>query len=162
MIMRKSDVEFHSSEPAVNVKVYKSIRNVTLPMELGRFSNGTEYTDSNFTHDWIEDYLEREDRDWATTFEMVCADGFEMLEDEAQDIFGSHVKVYSEGRSGGWAVVHGLKDFDSWDAIDLAKWAKFTKFARAITDDVPRQMVHSIYLDAYEPAMIEPLTGVAL
>ena len=48
---------------------------------------------------------------------------WEDAEATARDIFGDKsLKVYSEGRSGGWLVVEGLPDIEYWDAIMLGKW----------------------------------------
>ena len=48
---------------------------------------------------------------------------WEYAEEAARDIFGDKsLKVYSEGRSGGWLVVKGLPDIEYWDAIMLGKW----------------------------------------
>lgn len=46
-----------------------------------------------------------------------------------------HVQVYSDGRSGGWLVVHGLPDVETWDAIALGQWAKFNKLIRGLADE---------------------------
>lgn len=158
--MRRTDVEFHSdgfrpSRPAVNVKVRGSYDDVTLPLELGGVSEDggktwqAVLTDPLFTHEWIEDNMSEESV--FGFFDAACQDAWEMLTEDAKEIFGSHVKVYSEGRSGGWAVVDGLPEFDTWDAIMLGKWGKFTRYARAYADDVPRAMVDLIYANVFEP-----------
>ena len=55
--------------------------------------------------------------------ETLCEMFWEDAEDTARDIFGDKsLKVYSEGRSGGWLVVKGLPDIEYWDAIMLGKW----------------------------------------
>jgi hypothetical protein len=46
-----------------------------------------------------------------------------------------HAQVYSEGRSGGWCVVHGLADIESWDAIALGRWARFAKVVKEIAHE---------------------------
>src|SRR5260221_11426319 len=74
-----------------------------------------------FAREWYDSDRE----DW--TFGTACEDGFDMLQNDAQEIFGASAKVYSTGRQGGWAVVEGLPDIESWDAIMLSKWSRFCK-----------------------------------
>lgn len=150
----KSSVQFHGigyagpSVPAVNVKV--GFCRLPLPLELGSFSDDggatvqTALTDADFDWDWIDANVTGD-----TAFEIACMSGWEQLGDEAKEIFGTHVTVYSEGRSSGWAIVDGLKDFDDWDAIDLGKWRRFERYARALTDDIPRQMIELIYMNEW-------------
>lgn len=156
----KNDVEFHSDgygphRPAVNVKVYGSIRDVKLPINLGGVSEiGSkeitwQYTESEFTVDWIEENVSEET--FQTIYDLTREDGWEYLQQIAEEVFGLGVRVYSEGRSGGWAVVDGLSDFDFWDAIDLAKWRSFERQAKATADDVPHQTLVSIYINEFEP-----------
>lgn len=159
MTYSKESVEFHSdgcgrgSDPAVNVKVYGSALNIPLPLDLGRYSDdGGETwkisrTDAEFTHEWIEEHLS----DDVELFNIACEDGWMMLQEEAVEIFGSGVKVYSEGRSGGWAIVDGLPEFESWNAVDLMRWRKFEKFAKAVADDIPRQIIELAYFNVFLP-----------
>lgn len=155
---RKTDVQFHRTGyagpgvPAVNVKV--PFGRIPLPLDLGSFSTDggatvqTAVTDPGFTWDWIDANLTDDDVNFA--FEFACMAGWEYLGDEAKAIFGDHVTVYSEGRSSGWAIVDGLKDFDDWNAVDLGKWRRFALIARAYADDIPRQMVEGIYMNEWE------------
>lgn len=162
---RKDDIEFHSDgfragRPAVNVKVYASTRSITLPLVLGLSRpadapEGTPFTehrtDDGFTHEWIDEKLEADFDLGDFIFQSACESGWEWLTDQAQEIFGAGVKVYSEGRSGGWAIVDGIDDdVDSWDAIAVSRWGRFVKAARAAADDVPYQMVTSLYMNEYE------------
>lgn len=48
---------------------------------------------------------------------------------ECKEIYPD-AKMYSKGRSGGWLAVHGLKDVESWNAVDLSKWAKLERITR--------------------------------
>lgn len=160
---KKSDVEFHSYLPyggppilpAVNVKNYQSVQDVKLPIDLGRYSDDggqtwqTAVTHPGYTYEWVENYLS-EDFDnisWAWACELAWED----LQDTANYIFTENVRVEAVGRSGGWAVVHGLKDFESWNAIDLSRWARFAKCARLNTDDLMRVCLENIYCNVYEP-----------
>lgn len=54
---------------------------------------------------------------------------WENAESMAQEIF-PNCKVYSEGRSGGWLVVHELPDVETWDAVMLAKWRRLEKLVQ--------------------------------
>ena len=158
---KKDDVEFHSDgyrpgHPAVNVKVYKTIDSVELPfceggMVAGDAPAGTpikwEYSDPEFTHEWIEEHVSEDELyEW---WDVACQDNWEMVEDDCEEIFG--VKCYQEGRSGGWAVPDGIEDFDSWDAIMLARWRKFERAAKMYADDVPYATVNNIYYNVFLP-----------
>jgi hypothetical protein len=161
-IKTKDDIEFHSDgyrpgNPAVNVKVYDSIRNVKLPICLGGSRPANEpntpitwsYTEPSFTADWVEENLT--DAEYDDYFSMVCSDGFEQLQDLADELWqGYSPKVYAEGRSGGWAVVHNLPDTDSWDAAMFAKWRKFSRIAKATAEYVPEQVMTTIYINRFE------------
>lgn len=141
----KADIEMHAdhyhARPAVNIKVYSDWCKVPV-------GPGTEFDDPGFTHDWIE-ALSDDERESAWQF--ACESNFEVLEEDAKAIFGSHVKCYTEGRSGGWAVVHGIDDdVESWDAIAVGKWGRFATIARALADDVPYQFVSSLYINNFE------------
>lgn len=154
-IYTREDVETRSGHPCVNVKVYGSTRSVKLPMCLcgSRPADQPdtpivwEYTDPEFTHAWIEEHSNDSQADGA--FALACESGWETIHEDAREIFGVHVKVYSEGRSGGWAVVHGLPDIDTWDAIMLGKWRKFERYAKLTASDVPRLMVDDFYFNNF-------------
>jgi hypothetical protein len=161
-IYTKDDVEFHSdgyraSRPAVNVKVYRSINNVKLPICLGGSRPANEsnapitwhYTESEFTVDWVKENLSDDTfwDFWNGSLEI----GWESLEGIAKDVFdGYTVKVWSEGRSGGWAVVDGLSDFDSWDAVMLGKWRSFERQAKAVANGIPEDVMTTIYINMFE------------
>lgn len=162
--MRKTDVEFHSdygrdSHPAVNVKVYKSPTSVPLPLELGTsYPSGhpelaeTSYTDPRFDRDYLASVS---DEVWESVYRMTLESAWESLQDYAREIWGKHVRVYSEGRSGGWAYVQGLPDFDSWDAIELGRWARFSKYAKSLASGIPEAMVWDLYTNVWEPEHLE-------
>jgi hypothetical protein len=113
--MKKDDVEFHGDwrskqRPAVNVKVY--CRTPSTDDVIDRWPECDEKT--------AEKALEY-------AYEMAVENFWEQAGESAKEIFGKHVKVFSEGRSGGWLVVDGLDDVKEWDAIALGKWAKLEK-----------------------------------
>jgi hypothetical protein len=100
---------------------------------------------------FVESYANFEDED-GTWFEATCEDSWEMLGNDVEEIFGPNVKLYAEGRSGGWAVIDGLADFEEWDAIDLAKWRRFEKYAHIYANDIPYQVACLWYLNIFEPS----------
>jgi len=143
--------------PAVNVKVYWSTRTMEtlLPLSLcmvkeaGDADFRSVETDPGFTLDWIDSHLtEDEQQSW---WNLSCEDHFEQAEELAKETFGSHVKVYSEGRSGGWLVVYGLGDVEDWNADEVEQWTTFADQVRAIADDVPYGYLWNVNANVYEP-----------
>src|SRR5215471_19136928 len=140
MLRTKEDIEFHSDgfrpgRPAVNVKVYDS-----LDSGFQKWEQDNPDHDPSFTMEWIEENIDDEKLD--SLFWHMCEIRWDDIEWEAREIWGdnaytdSHgrrryaIQVYSEGRSGGWAVVDGINtDVDSWDAIEFNSWKRFAKFA---------------------------------
>ena len=155
----KDDVQTHygSDRPAVNVKVYGSIRDLKVWDAFRR----DEGPDDGFTLEWIEENVS--DEQVESTFWHCCEFEFEYLEgwatgsDEGGDpLFpDDSVSLEIDGRSGGWIVVHGLPDIEEWDAVRLARWRKFERIARDIADGIPVQMLSSLYINEYEWAKDE-------
>jgi len=161
LLKSKEDIEFHSdgyrdSKPAVNVKVYDSLTN-----GFCKWKRDNPDENPHFTLDWIEAHVS--DESLQQGFWSMCEMRWDDLETEAQEIWGSHmytdrygarkhsIKVYSEGRSGGWAIVDGINnDVSSWDAIEFTQWKRFAKFARAVADGIMWDVVDSIYNNAFE------------
>ncbi len=144
--MRRDNVQFHRngygpSYPAVNVKVHKGMTE-----GLREFRQYEPEASPRFTEEWIRENLN--DDQIESWWQDACQLGFEQAEGIGQEIF-DNVKIYSEGRSSGWIVVHGLKDFESWNAVDLAKWAKFAKACRSLADDIPYQFVSNVYHNVF-------------
>jgi hypothetical protein len=139
----KDDVQTHygSDRPAVNVKVYKRLEDGFREfIEAGDFD--IEDADG-FSLEWIEENLTEEQLD--AMFWSACEHGWEMLQQDAEDVFGKYARVEADGRSSGWCVVTGLDDIEDWDAVALAKWRKFERWARAEADDIPYQIVWSAF-----------------
>jgi len=150
----KEDVQFHREmwgpgQPAVNVKMHNfDLRRVSLPLAEGSVDGVDAYTDAAFTHDWIEANVNEEAlNDFWTE---ACREGWEMLDSQAKEIWGEKAAVFAEGRSGGWAVVDGLKEFEGWDATDLSKWRRFEEYAHQVVKDIPQQTLMLIYLNSFE------------
>ena len=110
MTYTKQSVQFHSdgfrdSRPAVNVKHWPHIKDV----------DWSQFDDAEFKH-WatgvLFDYNGTDDQLRATAYEVACESAWELVQNDAEYIFesvapwgNSSVKVWSQGRSGGWAVV---------------------------------------------------------
>jgi len=153
--MKKADITFHNGQPAVNVKLYRSE-----PTDDEIVAVAAELDEPGFTRAAIDALTDDERQRW---WEIACEDGWALLQEAAEAIYGPSVRVYSEGRSGGWAVL-GYEyekgrhspgpDVDAvrgWDAIELAKWARFARLARAVADDNCRRMAWLIAANVYQP-----------
>jgi hypothetical protein len=138
----------HHGDPMVNVKVYGDLRD-----GFAQFCEEEVDFDPRFTQEWVEENLS--DETLEGYFQFACESEWEYAQGYAEEIFGGHVKVYGAGRSSGWAVVTGLGDVDEWDAVALAKWRKFEKYATSAAKYIPGQMVSLIYINAFEWAQTE-------
>ena len=144
------EITFHrlghgnKSVPAVNVKIHKSIHSIALPRE--EFS-------PQFTHGWIEKNLNTPEEN--TTIDgwwnEACREGWEELDTIAFGIYGERHKVYSEGRSAGWAYIDGLKAYGEWGEEDFTKWGQFSEQAQTVAKDIPYQTVALIYYNVFLP-----------
>lgn len=158
----KEDIEFHrlgfgySRTPAVNVKIYE-----TWNKAYQRWRCDNPDADPNFTEEWIEENIS-EDR-MQGIWEHVVECGWDELQDKAEEIYGKHVKVYSEGRSGGWAYIEGINtDTETWDAIEFGMWRSFHKYARATANDIMWQLIDSIYINDWEAAEAERIENAGV
>jgi hypothetical protein len=121
----KENVRWHSdhgpSRPAVNVKHWP---------DFDRDVPWTEF-EPDFK-EWVLTVMEIAERSGDyTAWEIAAESCWEQVQVDAEEIFETdRIKVWSQGRMGGWAVVDGLPDFDSWDAIMLNKWRKFERWRR--------------------------------
>jgi hypothetical protein len=111
--MKKEQIETHSdgygrsSHPAVNVKV----RNFPSAYQVAEHFQCSEETAAKALE---------------YAFESAQQNFWESAEELARHYLKqSGLEVYSEGRSGGWLVVHGLPDIESWDAIMVSRWSRF-------------------------------------
>jgi hypothetical protein len=142
----RDDVETHygQNRPAVNVKVYDSLAD-----GFRAFQGYEPDADSAFTLEWIEENVSDESLD--SLFWRVCADEVEQAVTDAREILGVRAQdVEQDGRSGGWLVVTGLPDLEDWDAVQIAKWRKFERYAKSLAGDVMYQVVSSVYLNDFE------------
>jgi len=133
--MKRSDITVryydHESRPVVNVKVTRAPTEKDFAMLVER--------DPRFTLAWIEANVSDDDRNHA--WDEACRHCFEQAEEDAKEIFGQSTKLYQAGRSGGWLYIDGMtrESMEHWNAIDVAKWAKFEKWSKQTADDVPFQ-----------------------
>jgi hypothetical protein len=115
--MKKSDVTVRYERgvyrPAINVKVYK------LGLDAGTLADERKCARAT-----AEQALQ-------FAFDSQQQQFWEQIEETAREIFGSHIRVFSDGRSSGWLVLHNLPDVETWDAVALGKFAKFEKLVRA-------------------------------
>lgn len=145
--MRRDDVDisYHNGtrgRPMVNVKVHGQWDLLSLAEK-----HRADFPDTRFVG-WLES--DRAKRSMDAAWESACEQGYEQAEQDAQEVFDFNtVKCWTAGRSGGWLVVEGLPDVDTWDAIMLGKWARFAKMARALADDVPYLMLDFLYHNAF-------------
>ena len=120
---KKEDIQTHSEHfraehPAVNVKCRQNIAPYKIAEHFG----------------CSEDQAEKASE---YAFQAAQEQFWESVQDTAREILKDKtLLVYSEGRSGGWLVVHGLDDLESWDAVAVTRWNKFEKAIRAEVDYV--------------------------
>jgi hypothetical protein len=138
---------FHGDAlPAVNVKVYRSLRDAWRDFER------EEQPDARFTLEWVDEHVSDDALD--AIFWHVCEAEYEYLEGwatEGDSLFpADRVQLSREGRQGGWIVVDGLPELEEWDAVRIARWRRFERIARQIADGIPFQMLASIYLNDFE------------
>lgn len=168
--MKKADVVTYYDSgrryPAVNVK-----HHLWVPDLVKQFKgNGThEFSDDEGFWAWLEELWDADDY---TTMdgpdEWARESCWEMAEELAVEIWGTGqrllpydwridstyvgpVKVYSEGRQGGWCVVHGLPPVECWDAIALGQWARFEKAVKQIAhQEYPYQFIWNLGANVWE------------
>jgi hypothetical protein len=154
--MKKTEITYHGigygaeAGPAVNVKIHASPTNA-LALDVTRQYDGE---DPRFTLDWIDAHLSEGQRNgW---WEDACRHAWEQLQNDVntENVFdrSGKVEIISEGRSGGWAIVRGwTRDtVTGWDAVAVARWGKFARYARETANDVPFQYLAGIYLNVFE------------
>ena len=69
-------------------------------------------------------------------FESAQEMFFDDIKETAREIFGGHVTICTEGRSGGWLIVSGLYPVESWDAVSVARWAGFARMVQEEIDSL--------------------------
>lgn len=151
-IRTKADVETHHvgyggrHYPAVNVKVYADLDDGISRMEYA--------DDREAFRTWVRDHV-TDAEVYEVWWPAACESMFEQAAEDAKELFGRHVRCYLEGRSGGWLIVDGLPEIDTWDAIMLGKWRRFAKWARGNADYVPASAADLIAINVHEPLLME-------
>jgi hypothetical protein len=143
--MRKADIptRYIRGEylPCVNVKVHGSVTPAILAEaeresgEKGFAAWAQELLDANKWPDW--------------TWEAAIEQGWNQLQTDAELIFDRAVKVESDGRSSGWAILRGLPPIEEWDAIMVGRFAKWAKWAQGTADFVPNEMAMLLAINTY-------------
>lgn len=162
--MRKADIELRRTNngygdpvPTIKVKWYPFWPNI---VKRFRGSPDHEFGDDADFWEWAE---RQEDADGAWDYPngpfciaMECSreDGWEQAQSDLEDIFSEYqIKVWSDGRSGGWLIVEGLPDVESWDAIMVARWAKACRFVKDVLDDRDYNLVWHLHANIFENLM---------
>lgn len=112
---------------AINVKVRPigQVNIAALARQVAEQNGGDHPRLAPFNAAWI-DTLAEEQRHAA--FEDACDRGWELADEDAQDIFGEAYGVTSEGRSGGWLLVT-YKDRPCFDEEAIAEWSTAERLA---------------------------------
>lgn len=149
---RKSDIRMRDGSPCVNVKVHfpRSFYDGTLAREVEADSGEEGFAA------WWETHRDEPEFDW---FDEACASELETFTEwensgdlEYEPVFPDYsgrLKFYRDGRQGGWLVVEGLPDPETWDAIMVARWGKFARVARSFADGVPYSMLMLVAINPY-------------
>lgn len=136
-------VQIRNGKPAINVKIRKGIG-----------SAKAEFIESENPSPRFWTFLDAmPDNEIHNEHEWCLEIGWERLQEIADEIFDTPVRIYSEGRSGGWAVVHGLDDEEEWTEKDRAQIEQFARDARTTADDIPYQTLSSIYYNRFQSLM---------
>jgi hypothetical protein len=104
---------YQQAHPAVNVKTYSIGWTAEKIAEYFKCSDRTAENAS----EWVwESACEEFWRYWGTDVDLTS-------------YFPDHtgLEVFSEGRSSGWLVVHGLPELEDWDTALAAHWANFAE-----------------------------------
>jgi phosphatidate phosphatase APP1 len=140
---RKADIDFHGD--------WRSNAHIAINVKVNDF--GGKQALENLMRDFActEDEAQTAlNYAWESQCEIFWNEDAPQLATEILKATFGHVKVYSEGRSGGWLTVYSdykgsfpiadRDDVDNWDAIKVSTWGRF---AKAITAEVA-------YLSSYE------------
>lgn len=155
--MRKADIVIRHydghARPVVNVKIHSYRQQWEASGLIARVARDAGDRSGGFTWTWLDAHVNNEAQNF--WYDRAIEHAWEQLQADvdAEHVFDHPAKVYGAGRSSGWAYINGFT-VDSvleWDAIAVARWATFCRFAREAADDVPYQYLSLIYLNVYEP-----------
>jgi len=143
----KAEIDFHHDArgPVVNVKVHD-----TWHKGYKQFVKDTSDVNPEFTEEWIEEHVS--DDEMQSYWEFAIEQGWENLQNDAEEIFGRGTKVYSCGRSGGYAYIDGFthESVESWDAIEFNKWRRFARYAKQEASGIMYLVIDGIYYNKFE------------
>ena len=164
--MKKTDIarSYHRHSrhrPTINVKHHYWVRDIVREYR----DNGHEFSGDTRFFDWVLEQYDNDGGQYGGPLDIAgdianeC--GWGDAKEVALEIFGDRADVYSEGRSGGWLVVGGIGDPDDWDLMDINAWSRFDRCVRDILADLDYQYVWHLYVNVYEPTVLEPLRDEA-
>ena len=169
--MKRSDVEtryYHGSgrTPALNVKVYDwpnlgghpcTLRDRERSAAIFRDVAGDLGRDPGELAAWWAGKAEESDEFPGWTWCGIAAESaLGDAQSFAEEVWPDRsVTVRQQGQSGGWLTVEGLPDLESWDAVALARWARFSRFVAALVDDYPRSVLWLVAANVWEAELAE-------
>lgn len=156
--------------PAINVKVYRGLEDVKEATYIDARAE-VEHGEL-FTRAYV---LGLPTHVWEHAWESACESQLELAEQDAKMLFGQHVSVYLDGRSGGWLCVRGLSEGvdRDWTSTDYARdrlpslvgavspevlaqagtlggrWEYFERCAKAYSAEVPEQAIYMLALNQF-------------
>ena len=125
-----------------------------MPQYFDPIVDGTQGTDSEFTHDWVDEHLSDEVKD--SLFWDICnwLVG-ELIDDANARYFGDKTtNWFTEGRMGGWLVCHSFtKDevLETWTVPELNAWRSFETHVHQVRDDFWHEWLQIVYLNFFTP-----------
>lgn len=129
------------SHAAVNVKCRHSLRAIELDAQEAAKDMGSVGAAERIA--W---WAALDDETRQTWWDCACQDGWERLTERARELWGPSATVYSEGRSGGWAVPEPngrggftREDVEEWRREDRRKWDRFESTCAAVVAEIPYQ-----------------------
>lgn len=166
--------------PSINVKNYK-----WFPRDLPWDALRHEHDNVDTVKAWIEALYDDNEYDQLNAAEEIAREcWWDDATDAAHEVFGSHVKVYGEGRQGGHLVVHGIGVPDEWVDVEcvhtlvndgycydsdcegfdvpdferVRQWAEFRERIEWLKDDFAYTVGWHLIVNVHDP--IHDLQGV--
>lgn len=154
--------------PAANVKIHRSWRDVIAAARRDDYDYDLCLGDDGPAFlDWLEAALDEDDawERFGCWDEAAQEQGWEDAQEYARDFFGRPtMKVWSDGRSGGWLYTTDLGSVESWLLIDAGphfaddeadrefaiKWAEYEAWATERAQFCADEAVTLLYLNVWE------------
>lgn len=151
-IRTKADVQIHidgyagPGVPAFNVKMRRYVDDLP-ESEWADVRADLGLTATDFGWAWCQAHMTIEEiQRWT---DEAATGNYDAFAEQITETFPG-ATCNTEGRSGGWVIVNGLPDIESWDAVMLAKWRKLDRIADEYVADVPRETAWLIGANRYE------------